>query len=555
MFTIHYSLSLAIQNIFFMKKHILIIAAILTSLTATGQKSKILSMDSLIGKKCVWVHATPFTFTDNYDGTVSVNIGAIRTDSANVPLDCTPTQDFSNVARKYNISNGSFIENDCMPVSDTWGLQHFVFPQNNGDIISIGAYSGNTAIERRDANGNLLWLKHYGSSWGGEGVNSVAIADDGGFFILTATLGNDGDVGIHYGSAFEADIWVLRVDNDGEKLWAKVIGGTERDIGTKIFASEDGGCYIIGLTASNDYDITNYKGGGDLLVAKIDSLGNLEWTKCYGGSGAEADYTSSIFAEPDGWGGFYILSRTDSDDGDVQNKTDNSPDYWLIHIDKDGNILWERNYGSTISQYPTAFCRGANGNLWLGGNGGGYPDSVMGDVLEGFGSSDAWILQVDTNGNIINQRTLGTSQQEELKGLFPFDDGTVLAVGTYFQVSPPAGKRSPGFPITCGQKNRNDVFVAHLSPETTIEINEIPHNTINWKIFPNPSDGKITIIVNGNTEPYTVNILDINGKLIYTSKVKNNKLAIDANAWARGIYTVTLSNKNKQSDTKKLTIK
>lgn len=529
-----------------MKKHILVfIAALLicSTFTATAQKTKILSMDSLIAKEGVWVQPFPKAFKDNNDGTVSVNIAANRSDPANVPLDCTPTQNFSNIDRKYNKSNGSLIGNTCMQFSDSLGRVLFSYPQSNGDIINIGNYLSNAAIERRDANHNLLWLKHYGSSKN-ESVADVALADDG-------------DVGFHYGGAFDPDNWVLKLDSMGDMQWGCVLGGTGWDVSRTILPTDDGGCCIFSIAGSFDYDMATNKGSTDLFIAKIDSLGNKVWTKCYGGSNADGGGTdNNIFALPDDWGGFYILNRTNSNDGDVQNKTDNSADYWLLHIDKDGNILWERNYGGSDIEMPSAMCRGANGNIWIGGSMSYiFEDTDKGDVLEWFGGGDVWILQVDTNGNIVNQRTLGTNQLEELRGLYPFDDGTVLAVGRYFQTSPPAGKRSPGFPITVVRLNSNKVFIAHLSPETALSITDKKNSISDWQIFPNPTDGKFSIKVQGNIKKYKIKITDIKGRELYTGWLQNNQIQLNTQTWAKGNYIITLTDNKGNTDSKQLTIK
>ncbi len=329
-----------------MKMLILIIAALLSAMTTTAQKLKILSFESIGGDVGEWVNDYPPYNTYN-NGTFSLNLVS-NSNTSDLPLNCTSGSNTSYTRRFYSQSNGSLIGDSCTVEADSVkGSWYFQYPQSNGDVIYFGVYLDDVGIERQDANGNILWIKHYGSSKG-EGFGDIAVASDEGFFVLSATLGDDGDVGTHYGDAFSTDIWVLRLDNDGEMLWGRVLGGSSWDVARTILAADDGGCYIFGGTASNDHDAVGQKGEGDLFVAKLDSLGNIVWANCYGGSKGEYDFNNSFFAEPDGWGGFYILCRTDSNDGDVQNKTDNSPDFWLVHIDKDGNILWEKNYGLTL---------------------------------------------------------------------------------------------------------------------------------------------------------------------------------------------------------------
>ncbi len=216
------------------------------------------------------------------------------------------------------------------------------------------------------------------------------------------------------------------------------------------------------------------------------------------------------------------------------------------------------NYGGFETEMPTALCLGANGNLWLGGMiGGFYNETNKGNVLEWFDEGDAWVLQVDTNGNIINQRTIGTNNTEYLDCLYPLDDGTVIAAGRYNHNTnlphPSTVPHTPGFPLT--NNGEIDVFIAHLSPEMDLSTKTQSKSLATWQIYPNPSDGNIIVTIEGKVEKYTINISDMSGKLVYTGKLKNNKLEIDTKAWVKGIYTVTLYQKNQLSETKKLTIK
>lgn len=538
-----------------MKKTLLIFSAVTLSVTASAQKFRILSFESLGGDKSD--HLNPLPQYNTYDdGTFSLNIRS-NSDTGNIPLNCTPSNAFSHSRRIYSKTNGQYLNTACAWEADSVGITYYRYPQSNGDVLFLGTYMGDIGIERQDSNGNLLWVKHYGSTTHTEGTGNVAVSSDGNFFIQCSSLGSDGDVGTHYGSAFTHDIWVVKVDTNGDLRWGAVLGGSQEEFARTILAGDDGSCYVFGLTGSDDYDAIGQKGGGDLFIVKLDSLGNKVWTKCYGGSRTDAaDYRNAVFAVPDDWGGYYVLCRTDSDDGDVQSKSDNVTDLWLVHIDRDGNILWERTYGGPTEQFPDALCRDANGNLWLGANISCWEGNDGEDALECFGNGDVWILQVDSSGNIINQRTIGTNQREDLNLLYPLNDGTVMAVGMYFQEGglphPSTAPHTPGFPTT--NRGNNDLFIAHLSPDTDLSVKDNKSILGSWAVFPNPSDGNVTVRVDGKTGKHTVRILDIAGNEVYTGKLHHNELHIDSRSWANGIYTVILSDSRGNSEGKKITI-
>src|SRR5690606_33752666 len=142
------------------------------------------------------------------------------------------------------------------------------------------------------------------------------------------------------------------------------------------------------------------------------------------------------------------------------------------------------------------------------------------------------IVQEDTSGNVINQRTLGTNQREELNVLYPIDDGTVMAVGHFIQEQLTTGNHTPGFPLT--NKGGADIFIAHLSHDTDLSIIDPKNRIPDWQVYPNPTDGNITIKVNGGGKRHSVAVADIQGKMVHNAVLKNNKLDIDTRAWANG---------------------
>jgi hypothetical protein len=120
--------------------------------------------------------------------------------------------------------------------------------------------------------------------------------------------------------------------------WQKCIGGTDEDAPTQIQPTPDGGYIVVGSTKSTNASIPNH-GSWDIFVVKINSIGNVQWQKCYGGSNAEYGY--SIANTNDG----YIISgETNSQDGDVTGNTFGSANShaWLIKITNTGVIQWQK---------------------------------------------------------------------------------------------------------------------------------------------------------------------------------------------------------------------
>src|SRR6185436_981833 len=69
--------------------------------------------------------------------------------------------------------------------------------------------------------------------------------------------------------------------------WQKCFGGTGSDAFSASHATIDGGVIFAGGSDSNDGDVSGGHGQSDFWVLKLDSVGNIEWQKCYGGSDNE----------------------------------------------------------------------------------------------------------------------------------------------------------------------------------------------------------------------------------------------------------------------------
>jgi len=455
------------------------------------------------------------------------------------------------IQRNYNHDFTTQIGNKCVPKGTGFKWATFyLYPQINGDTILMGTRETDLtgqdfAIERRNANGNVLWTKYYGGS-GLESMNVAAETEDGGFIVATGSTSSDGDVGLHYGSAFEPDTWVFRLDNDGNMLWSKVLGGSGADLVRDVKLAVDGGCYLFGTTTSSDHDATGMKGGSDLHIIRLDSGGNKQWHRCLGGSGLDGGgYDPDIKAIADGNGGFYILNRTASLDGDVQYRLPDDADFWLVHIDSVANIIWERTFGGGSYQVPTSFCRATDGSFWMGGY------STHQDVPRGmtdvcYIKTDGWVVHADSNGNFINQIVLGADQDERVKSLHPLPDGTVLAAGTYIENN---GLRSEGFPAT--SEGSFDIFIARLGPNT-VSIAEQQKHLPQWELFPNPANDGLHIRTHDDKK-YRLRCIDAGGKTIYRSRFRNEAY-IPTAGWNNGIYQLEITDSDGRTGLKKAVI-
>ncbi len=217
----------------------------------------------------------------------------------------------------------------------------------------------------------------------------------GGFY-----QSEDGSFSSNYG---KEDCFVSGIYPNSMLSWMTVFGGSQHDYLYDIIRV-NGAIYVAGASDSNDYDITGNHGGEDYLVAKLDSTGQLLWVKSFGGSGTDVA-TSIIFYDNYIW----VLGFSNSSDGDVTVNYGNF-DMWLIKLDTDGNLVWQKNYGGSDDDRSSDMDFVYDNNLVASGLMlAGYSKSFDGDLNLNHGDYDFWLVHIDNTGSIVTQQSFGGS--------------------------------------------------------------------------------------------------------------------------------------------------
>ena len=170
----------------------------------------------------------------------------------------------------------------------------------------------------------LEWKETYGGSLD-EQVRSIQQTMDGGFIVIGFTKSNDFDVSDNNG---ESDIWILKLDSFGNIEWKKSYGGSSFDDGYSIQQTTDGGFVVSGRSFSDDFDVSGNNGESDIWILKLDNVGNLEWEKNFGGSLSEEAHSIQQTID----GGFIIAAQSFSDDFDVSGNNGES-DIWILKFE------------------------------------------------------------------------------------------------------------------------------------------------------------------------------------------------------------------------------
>lgn len=206
----------------------------------------------------------------------------------------------------------------------------------SGEAINYG-YSNYKAI-KLDKYGAVTWEKSFGGS-GFEIANSVIEKETGGYAICGQSGSSDGDIS---GSNGGRDIWIINLDTDGEILWENSYGSSLNEFGLQVRETTDNGLLVGGY-------VDNGTGVFDITIYSLNQNGDVIWNKILGGT-ANDNFTALGELSD---GNYMVVGESSSTDRD-NNSNKGQSDIWMIKLATDGNIIWEKSYGGSSPEFVHA---------------------------------------------------------------------------------------------------------------------------------------------------------------------------------------------------------
>jgi hypothetical protein len=291
-----------------------------------------------------------------------------------------------------------------------------VSADSDGNVLvggnTNGALLGKASLGRTDGfvlkfdpDGNVLWAHQVGSSTD-DYVYSVAAGGDGGTLVAGAT-GSElpGQSGLGASDAF-----VQKLDTDGNVLWTKQFGTNNYDAAYSVDVDTDGSVLLAGVISGSTLDA---------FVKKLDAEGNVLWHKAL--DTGLYDEATSVRANGDG--SLFVAGKTS---GTFQQQTylGGFYDAYLQKVDAEGTTLWTRHLGTSAGDYALSVSTSIDGGVFVAG----YTDGAFPGQSD-FGGLDAFLQRLDADGELSWVQQFGGAGDDRLHSVATDDGGNVIVSG------------------------------------------------------------------------------------------------------------------------------
>lgn len=387
-------------------------------------------------------------------------------------------------------------------------------------------------IVKINASGAITWRKNFGGS-----DDDVAYSIDelaaGDYVIAGESKSSTGDIDNNKGGY---DFWIIKVSATGTLVWEKNYGGSSDESAKSVQECSDGSIVVAGETASNDYDVTNNKGGYDFWVLRLRANGTIRWKNTYGGTSNDNAYSVTQISN----GNLIVVGETESNNGNVASNA-GGDDFWVLNLRGAGTVQWSRTFGGSADD-NARFVRETNdGAVVITGK----TESNSGNVTNPKGAHDIWVIKViKSNGTLDWQRTLGGADNDFGYAVDVTADGAQVVVGH---------SESDDKDLN-NNKGNADFWIVKLSSNGQRVIADAPSAVkVALNMYPNPATTFVHLST-GDLVMEQVNVMSMDGKFMTTTVPAASNLQLDIADLPAGVYVVRVTIEGGGETTAKLVV-
>jgi hypothetical protein len=460
-----------------------------------------------------------------------------------------------------------------------WDLGASIKTDASGNVYCIGTFSNSAMlysgagpistitsngfediyVVKLNSSGALVWVQTLGGN--NQDYGASLTVDGGGNVFITGSFNQTADFDPGPGTANLVsiggwDIFVTKLDMNGNFVWAQQFGGFDFDNGKDIEVNFTGEIFVTGdFIDTVDFDpginVNEIygKGGNDAFLMKLDANGNLLWVRQQGGTGSDCGtslavddlgniYNSGIFeVMPDLNPGPPVATFTSNGEYDV----------FISKLDGAGDFQWAIQIGGTGIESGVLALDAAGANIYAFGT---FESTVDFDPgastynLSTAGADAFYISKLTNAGNFVCAGAIKGSGETNCAVALDAN-GNIYTAGGFagtVDFDPSAST------YTMTSAGLNDAFIAKLSNCLNPGIKEMgaEHSFV---IYPNPSTGKLKIEAAGFKE---IMIYDILGNLIHKESFSQEIETIDLSGQPEGVYFAKLITQDKRNFTKRI---
>ncbi|MCS3531015.1 T9SS type A sorting domain-containing protein [Chryseobacterium sp. JUb7] len=455
--------------------------------------------------------------------------------------------------------------------------------QNNGYDFHLVKLKGQ---------GDEVWEKYF-SGQNHDFLSATVNTQEGGFLVAGTSYSGKG-LDKKEDSKGGSDLWLIRINEFGDELWQKTIGTNADEEARSVIQTTDLGFFVVG----NVQNSSKGYGSKDVLVVRLDKNGKELSQLILGGKGL--DEVEKMIPTRDGGALLGIYSRSGKvsgsrklEAGSIAKQTENygEGDYWIVKLDKDGKVQWEKNFGGkgddhlrTLALTSTGYLLGGESRSERSGN-----KSV--GIEEG---TDLWLISLDEKGEEIWQKSYNFKNRDVLMGmsvLHSSDDKSSkgILLGDYTQAEGRIENNDETFWMLYLNESGNEQWRKHVKDESRkkeerlsdIKLNKDGSIILagtsaeelgkeNWKIvklgdkqidqliekqdikiYPNPVSDYAYVEIGYDFKEADIIMYDMGGRQIQNLKTKNKVTKINTQALIQGAYLVTIkTDTNKTANAK-----
>ena len=433
-------------------------------------------------------------------------------------------------------------------------------PVSENIVITEWTYEKH--LVKLNSSGGFVWAKNYPTNFS---LNDIVIDSDDNILLCGSFFGSEyfapGDDESLVSSNGSNDIFLLKLDSDGNFLWVKTIGGSASDLTEFITTDSYGNIYIAGRfkdTVDFDFSDTSENflvssGGYDIFLQKLDNDGNFIWVEQFGA--LSDDFINAFTVDNEGENIFVSASLEDVDlsSGEIISSPSGFGDDYVLQLDDNGDLQWSYQI-SGVNVNPKSMTTDTDSNVYITGEFGENVilDNESGEQLNsGSNNRTLFILELNKEGEFtwakrvlgknINSTSITSNSQDSL-----YVTGSITRSADFDIDS------NPGEFVIHIDEYAGDLhaFSLKLSSQEPIDNVSISENSID-ELSVHPITGGIYL--ENVKNPVSVRIYNLQGSIVATKRFSSSQ-SWDLSHLPGGMYLYQLSNQSGKRERGKITI-